>query len=109
MPDQPIRVEIVSHPGRKELLSALFSLVTVGMILAAQWYVTTPEPERIVKLRSFGVSRCREGRWHFRGALLAWPPHQCPCFWPEGWPVQSDPESQAKADRAESASLGQEK
>ena len=81
----------------------------VGVVVALQWWATTPGPERTVQFRKLGLSRCRMGRWHYRGTLLAWPPSRCACFWPEGWPVQSDPESQAKADRAESASLGQEK
>ena len=105
MPDRPLQVEIVSHPGRKELLAGLISLAVVGASVAVQWYAFTPEAERLTKLRQLGITRCREGEWHFRGALLSWPPRRCLCT----WPVQPDPESQAKADRAESASLGQEK
>ena len=102
---QPLQVEIVSHPGRKEVLAGLISLAVVGLSVGIQWWAFTGEAERMTKLRELGITRCREGEWHFRGALLSWPPRRCLCT----WPVQSDPESQAKADRAESASLGQEK
>ena len=105
MPDQPLRVEIVSHPGRKEVLAGLISLAVVAASIGAQWWAYTPEAERRKKLADLGLTRCREGEWHFKGVLLAWPPRRCLC----AWPVESDPESQAKADRAESASLGQEK
>lgn len=101
MPRQPLQVEIVSHPGRKEVLAGLISLAVVGLSVGIQWWAFTGEAERTVKLRKLGITRCREGEWHYRGLLLAWPPSKCLCR----WPVQPDPEAQIKADQAERKSL----
>ena len=86
----PLRVEIVSHGSRDELLKGLISLAVVGAVIGAQWWATTPEAERQVKLGQLGLRRCAANSWHFRGLPLNWPPRRCDCWWiePAPQPIQ---------------------
>ena len=95
--NRPLKVELVTHPGKEEALKGVISLLFVGAVIGAQWWAVTPQAERIVKLRKLGVTKCRVGGWHFHGVPVQWPPGRCLCSWPE----TRDPELQRSADEAE--------
>ncbi len=85
---------------RAALIRMVSAAVTVGLVLGWQWWVITPQPEREVKLRRYGLTHCTAGRWHFRGI-----PRSCLCRWQEG-----DMDARLAADLAERAAIrGQEK
>ena len=100
----PLQVEIVTHSARDEAVRGLLSILVVAAMVGVQWWATTPEAERAVKLRKLGVTQCREGNWHVHGVPMQWPPGRCVC----SWPVVEDPEAQALADKAEGAWGGKE-
>lgn len=82
-------------------MAGLLSLAVVGLSVGIQWFAFTPEAERTARLRKLGITRCREGQWHYRGLLVAWPPQRCLCT----WPVQPDLDAQLRADQAERKTL----
>ena len=99
MPERtpPLRVELVSHAAREQVAAGAISLLFVAVAVGVQWWATTPAPERMVKLRRVGVTRCRAGRWHVRNVAVQWPPGRCLC----AWPANPSPELQLAADLAE--------
>lgn len=64
---------------RRALIRATIGIIPIAALFAIQWWVVTPEPERLAKLRQFGISKCGQGRWRFRGM-----PHHCLCRWVDG-------------------------
>lgn len=78
---------------RRALIRATVGIIPIAALFAIQWFVTTPEPERLARLRRYGISKCREGRWRIRGM-----PHHCLCRWVEG---TSDQRLQAGLDEQE--------
>lgn len=96
-PGEPIEVRILKSEQviQQEALKGVISLLVVAGMVAVQWWATTPEPERMLRLRKFGISRCSQKRWHFRQGTIAYPRH-CFCQW-EG----ASPAAQRLADMAE--------
>ncbi|MDA8395800.1 MAG: hypothetical protein M0T72_11310 [Candidatus Dormibacteraeota bacterium] len=94
---QPIEVRILKSEEavRQEALKGVISLLVVGAMVGIQWWMVTPEPERMIRLRKLGVTRCTQRRWHFRQGLISFP-RRCLCTW-DGAPR----DLQRAADRAE--------
>lgn len=65
---------------RRALIRATVAILPLLVVLGVQWWIVTPEPERLVRLRRLGISKCSEGRWHH-----SWIRQQCLCsFWVDG-------------------------
>ncbi len=92
---KPLEVRILKSEQavRQEALRGVVTLVAVAAMVGIQWWTTTPEPERMLKLRKLGISRCSQRRWHFTPLNL---PRRCLCRWPD-----PTPEQLRQADRIE--------
>ena len=84
MTDQrpPLLVKIQASESvvRQEAIKGVISLVVVVAIVGVQWWSITPAAERRVKLAKLGITRCGQGRWHFRQAGISLP-RRCLCLW----------------------------
>lgn len=68
---------------RLALIRAGVAILPLLFLFGLQWWLTTPAPERELRLRKMGLDHCPLGRWHWLRMT-----GDCLCRWPEGSPEQ---------------------